>query len=129
MGIVVLRPQIGGDRQQPVSPAQLDHLRQVILLEDAAGEQVGAEAPDLVAVKVAEGVAELPGRRGRLRAEAVGLQLLEDALVIGENRLHLAPILSQRRPQFRPCPPASRRLPRTVFLWLCYYATHRSEVG
>src|SRR6185312_6432233 len=134
MGIVVLRPQVGWDRQQPVAPAQLDDFRQVILPGDAAGEQVGPQAPDLVAVKVAEGAAELPGRRGRQRAEAVGLQLLENTLVVGESRVHLALILSQRRKAILSVPLESQRLPRTVFLRLCYYAHHaggsrRSEAG
>ena len=76
----------------------------------SSGEKLGSQPPDFVAIEVAEGIAELSRRRRRQRAQTVAAQFVQDPLVVGERVLQPAFILS------------AVRVPRAVFVRLCYYA-------
>ena len=60
-----LFPALDREREQGIAAAQVDDAIRVVLLRYAARQQVGAEPADLVAVEIADGIAQLRGGRRR----------------------------------------------------------------
>jgi len=74
----VLRPVNRRDREQPVLPAQGNHVLRVVGLRNLTAEKAPAKAADLVTVQITQRVAHEGRCRRRPRRKAVRGKRVED---------------------------------------------------
>ena len=82
----LLDPELRRQRQERVTLPQFNHAGGVFRLRDPAGEQLGAQPAQFVAVEVVEVGADHPGRRPVSRPDAVPQQFREDGGAVAEHR-------------------------------------------